>query len=85
MGGDLLEHQPGKDRLPAMADAYPEGGLSLVTLSKPCDRLCKGHAPSLGASETVRNEHRKTESDAERYIKSDTVHKEYRKSESDVE
>jgi len=30
----LLEHDP-RDRIPAMADAYPRGGISVVTMSKP--------------------------------------------------
>jgi aspartate/methionine/tyrosine aminotransferase len=31
----LLEHNPSADRLPAMCDAYPAAGLSVVTMSKP--------------------------------------------------
>jgi aspartate/methionine/tyrosine aminotransferase len=31
----LLEHNPTTDRLPAMCDAYPRLGLSVVTMSKP--------------------------------------------------
>ena len=31
----LLEHDPSRHRLPAMADAYPEGGISCVSMSKP--------------------------------------------------
>ena len=31
----LLEHDPDTTRIPAMADAYPSGGISAVTMSKP--------------------------------------------------
>ena len=31
----LLEHDPESTRIPAMADAYPEGGMSCVSMSKP--------------------------------------------------
>jgi aspartate/methionine/tyrosine aminotransferase len=52
----LLEHDPSNDRIPAMAEAYPGGGISCVSMSKPwgacgitvgwlvCSDLSKIHA-----------------------------------------